>query len=46
MDRSNPEGAHHLIIFVLDDVAVPDELPKVVELALAWAVGTSGSIER
>ena len=32
MQTTDPEGPHHLVVFVLDDVAVPDELPWRIEL--------------
>jgi hypothetical protein len=33
LDRSDAVRAHHFVIFVFDDVAVPDELAGRVELA-------------
>jgi hypothetical protein len=34
LHRSNPVRPHHLVILVLNDVAVPDELAGRVELGL------------
>jgi hypothetical protein len=31
LDRADAVGAHHLVVFVFDDVAVPDELSWVRE---------------
>jgi hypothetical protein len=31
LGRTYPEGPHHLVVFVLDDMAVPGKLARVVE---------------